>query len=313
MLNIYKKKLIKPIRSPLFYVGDKYKLMPQLINLFPDNINNFYDVFCGGGSTSLNTQAKTFHMNDININVIQLHKLLQINSINMEKFITQTQNIINEYGLSISEKGINSEIENLKKLNKKTYFAIYNKSNYLKLRETYNKTKQGELLYILLIYGFNHMVRFNKKGEFNLPVGNVDWNKNVTQALLNYSNWYLNNKVYLSHGIDFQKYVNTQNFKKNDFLYFDPPYLITFSDYNKLWTKSDEQRLLDTLDNLNKQNIKWGFSNMLSHKGKTNTILFNWMNKYDIYKIESNYISYFNNKSKPDSQEIYITNLNKKL
>ena len=38
-------------------------------------------------------------------------------------------------------------------------------------------------LYVLLIYGFNHMLRFNGSGEFNLPVGNVDYNKNVNKAL----------------------------------------------------------------------------------------------------------------------------------
>lgn len=35
------------IRSPFFYVGDKYKLMPQLKNLFPDDINNYIEPFVG--------------------------------------------------------------------------------------------------------------------------------------------------------------------------------------------------------------------------------------------------------------------------
>ena len=48
------------IRSPFFYVGDKYKLMPQLEKLFPVNINNYYEPFVGGGSSFLNTEAKTF-------------------------------------------------------------------------------------------------------------------------------------------------------------------------------------------------------------------------------------------------------------
>ena len=37
-------------RSPLFYVGDKFKLMNQLVNLFPKEINNFYEPFVGGGT-----------------------------------------------------------------------------------------------------------------------------------------------------------------------------------------------------------------------------------------------------------------------
>lgn len=35
------------IRSPFFYVGDKYKLMPQLKKLFPDNINSYIEPFVG--------------------------------------------------------------------------------------------------------------------------------------------------------------------------------------------------------------------------------------------------------------------------
>ena len=46
---------------------------------------------------------------------------------------------------------------------------------------------QGQMrLYLLLIYGFNHMIRFNRAGQFNLPVGNVDFNFNVEQALKDY-------------------------------------------------------------------------------------------------------------------------------
>ena len=37
------KKKKKSIRSPLFYVGDKYKLMPQLKKLFPNDIDTYYD------------------------------------------------------------------------------------------------------------------------------------------------------------------------------------------------------------------------------------------------------------------------------
>lgn len=39
-------------------------------------------------------------------------------------------------------------------------------------------------LYLLLIYGFNRMLRFNRNGDFNLPVGNVDFNNNVVNALI---------------------------------------------------------------------------------------------------------------------------------
>ena len=57
-------------RSPFFYVGDKYKLMNQLSELFPDNINRLIEPFCGGGSVFLNTKAKKYIANDNNFYMI---------------------------------------------------------------------------------------------------------------------------------------------------------------------------------------------------------------------------------------------------
>ncbi|WP_141089691.1 DNA adenine methylase, partial [Campylobacter concisus] len=67
---------MKAIRSPLFYVGDKYKLMGQLGELFPKKIERFIEPFVGGGSVFLNTKAKEYLANDIDTNIINLHKTL---------------------------------------------------------------------------------------------------------------------------------------------------------------------------------------------------------------------------------------------
>ena len=305
------EKSIKSIRSPLFYVGDKYKLMPQLGAFFPNKIDTFYDVFCGGGSVSINVNAKKIVMNDINKKIIQLHQHLQNASTNIDSYISKLYGLIEYYGLSISEKGNNEKIEELKKAHKKTYFSKYNKSAYLELRDDYNQDQSNvDLLYLLLIYGFNHMIRFNSQGNFNLPVGNVDWNKNVSTALKHYSLWKNNNHVTLSSGMDFEIFVESTQLTKNDFIYFDPPYLITFSDYNKLWNEMEEKRLYCLLNKLDKRGIKWGLSNMLSHKGKNNNILYEWAKNYKTYQIESNYISRFDNTVKNNSLEIYVTNVN---
>ena len=301
----------KLYRSPLFYVGDKYKLMSQLKLLFPQNISTFYDVFCGGGSASINANAKNYVLNDINSKVIELHNLLIENSNDINSFIEKMHRHIKEYGLSHSEIILPSGINNYKKLYPKTYFAEYNKKSYRILRQDYNKNHDVEKLYLLLIYGFNHMIRFNSKNEFNLPVGNLDWNKNVTDALLNYSNWANESKQIKLFSLDFINFLNISILKKNDFLYFDPPYLITNSEYNKIWTKDDDLRLYDYLDDLNNRDIKWGLSNMLNHKDKTNEYLLKWAKKYKTYSISSNYISRFDNSIKNGSKEIYVTNVSK--
>ncbi len=304
----------KSIRSPFFYVGDKYKLMPQLKELFPEEINTYYDVFCGGGSASININAKKIVMNDINKKIIQLHKHLQYASKDINSFISKMYDLIKYYGLSHSEKDVNKKIEKLKKIYAKTYFSKYNKQAYLRLRDDYNQDQTNiNLLYLLLIYGFNHMIRFNRQEKFNLPVGNVDWNKNVTNAIKNYSSWYNNNEITITNGMDFENFIKSANLNCRDFLYFDPPYLITYSDYNKLWNEEEEKRLYSLLTQLDKKGIKWGLSNMLSHKGKYNNILFEWSRNYNEYKVESNYISRFDNSIKSNSIEIYVTNYNNQV
>lgn len=46
------------IKSPIFYMGNKYKLLDQLIPFFPTDINVFYDIFGGSGVVSANVSAK---------------------------------------------------------------------------------------------------------------------------------------------------------------------------------------------------------------------------------------------------------------
>ncbi len=87
-------------RSPLFYVGDKYKLMKQLVNFFPMEIDNFYEPFTGGGTVFLNIDAKKYYLNDIDKHLINIHKFLIESSKNPEKFFKGVEKIIRTYKLS---------------------------------------------------------------------------------------------------------------------------------------------------------------------------------------------------------------------
>lgn len=294
------------IRSPLFYVGDKYKLMGQLNNLFPRHINKFIEPFVGGGSVFLNTIANEYLVNDIDINIIKLHKTLS--KFDFDTIFEKLSKIIYDYGLSFSYKGVTVPIE-LKKQYVKTYYAKYNKKAYNNLRDDFNGDKKSDMLYLylLLIYGFNRIVRFNSKGDFNLPVGNVDFNSNVYEALKNYTLFMQKNQVAF-YNMDYMKFVNMVDFDSKDYIYFDPPYLISSSEYNKLWSVESELRLYKLLDKLDKNGIRFGITNLLNHKGCENTILKNWAKKYIVYNINSNYISFNDNTIKEDSKEIFVTN-----
>jgi DNA adenine methylase len=297
------------VRSPLFYVGDKYKLMPQLKEVFPDNINTFIDPFVGGGSTFLNTNAQKYALNDLDTNVVSLHNFLFDNSVNFETMSEGFLDLIKYYDLTCSLKG-KSVSDELKRKFVKTYYAVANKESYLKLRHDFNKNKkQTNLLYLLLVYGFNHMIRFNRNGDFNLPVGNVDYNQTVDKALKDYSNFVnrKGNNVDFSNK-DYRKFLKSQSIDKDDYVYLDPPYLITSSEYNKFWGENQEKLLYKYLDELTESGIRFGLSNMVTHKGKTNEILAKWMTKYNVYEISSNYISYFDNTVKATSREVFVTN-----
>ena len=287
-------------RSPLFYVGDKYKLLKQLTVLFPKEINNFYEPFVGGGSVFLNIKANKYYLNDNDKNLINIHRFLISKSDNPGLFFKSIEKIIKKYHLSRSYKEDVIPAE-LKKEWKKTYFAKFNKEGYDKLRVLVNKNKKNDplILYILLIYGFNRMLRFNGGGRFNLPVGNVDFNKNVVKAL--------KDKNITFSSKDFKSYFAGRKYLKNDFVYFDPPYLITASEYNKFWDRKSEAELLNLIDGLNKKGVKFAFSNVTHYNGNKNDLLITWMKKYKIHNIESNYISYHNN-TKKQIREVLITN-----
>lgn len=294
-------------RSPLFYVGDKYKLMGQIKKFFPRKINNFYEPFVGGGTVFLNVEAKNYYLNDIDKDLINIHKFLFKSSNNKNKFFENIEIIIYKYRLSRSYK--EDIIPNsLKKKWKKTYFARFNKRGYEKLREYVNKNKKNDplILYILLIYGFNRMLRFNGGGKFNLPVGNVDFNRNVVNALNNYFDFVRGKKLFFTSK-DFRKFISEKKYLKNDFIYFDPPYLITASEYNKFWDRTSEADLLNILDTLDKKGVKFALSNVTYYNGSKNDLLIKWMKKYKSHNIKSNYISYHDNKKK-NIKEVLITN-----
>ena len=89
-------------RSPMFYVGDKYKLIREIRTHFPAHINRLIEPFVGGGSVMMNVDASSFILNDIDSYVIGLHRMLCSYIGKEEDFYAQLCQIINHYGLSFS-------------------------------------------------------------------------------------------------------------------------------------------------------------------------------------------------------------------
>ena len=111
------------IRSPFFYVGDKYKLLKQLLPLFPENIKGrFVEPFVGGGSVYLNTNYNKCLLNDANSEVIELHKFLSTFQ-NIADLEYEYEKYIKKYKLTYSFK--NKDFENARLYSLRPNFQLF--------------------------------------------------------------------------------------------------------------------------------------------------------------------------------------------
>ncbi len=301
----------KLLQSPLNYTGGKFKLLPQILPHFPDNIDTFFDLFCGGGNVGCNVNCNKVICNDSNKHLINLLKTFQ--SSDKEYIFNSIFEIINKYNLSDSSKHEYSYYN----CNSYNGLGEYNKEHFNKLKSDFNNNNFNDsdyyiALYVLIIFSFNNQIRFNNKEEFNLPVGKRDFN-NKMQAKLSRFIDRIKNLSCSFENKDFRSFE--LNPKGNDFVYCDPPYLITCATYNEngIWNRDDEIDLLQYLDNLNLNNIKFALSNVLRSKGKTNDILIEWLKDNSQYKcIHLNYnysnSNYQTKDRKSGSEEVLIIN-----
>lgn len=298
------------VSSPLNYTGGKFKLLPQILPLFPKKIDTFVDLFCGGCNVGLNVKAKKTIYNDNNRKLYDLYTFLS--KIDSDKALKEIYKIITNYGLTLVSRYGYSYYN----CDSKKGLGDYNKEGFLQLRRDFNANKKAQkkwlMLYVMIVYAFNNQIRFNSKGEYNLPVGKRDFNAKMRDKIVNFINRIKEqNSEFVC--MDFRNF-NINNLKSNDFVYIDPPYLITCATYNENggWTDEDEKSLLKFIDNLNNKGIKFALSNVLSSKGKNNEILKQWLENRQYFTHHLNYHytnSNYQTKNKTAlSDEVLITN-----
>ena len=165
-------------------------------------------------------------------------------------------------------------------------------------------------MYVLIVYAFNNQIRFNSDGEFNLPVGKRDFNIRMQNKLKSFL-FTLSNKNISFSNKDFTR-IKVSSLSVKDFVYVDPPYLITCATYNeKSWNENEEKRLLAYLDELNDNKIRFALSNVLSTDGKTNDILKQWLGEkgYNCHHLDFSYNnSNYHKKNISKTDEVLITN-----
>lgn len=287
----FEKKQQYYIKSPMNYIGGKYKLLPQIEKLFPKNINKMLDLFCGGCDVTSNVIAKEIYANDINNFIIDIFKEFQKRDIT--SLLNEMDDIIADYALS------------------KT-----NKEGFLKLRTHYNKsTEKNPLeLYVLVCYSFNYQFRFNSMHEYNNTFGKNRscFSPKMRANLIKFCKA-IKNVHFSSENF---KTIDISSLNQFDFIYADPPYRITTGSYNdgkrgfEGWTREDDIALFSLLDKANKKGVRFALSNVLSHKGIENKELIEWASHYNIHYLNFNYnnSSYHGKNTKDKTIEVLITN-----
>ncbi len=299
------------IPSALNYTGGKYKLLPQILPMFPKDVDKVVDLFCGGCNVGINLNCNKVLFNDSNGYLIGLLNIMK--KLPKKEILEWIELLIEKYNLSlVSEKGY-------------TYYGCesskglgsYNKEGYNKLREDFNRKVEKDkeyyfMLYILIVYSFNNQIRFNKNGKFNLPVGKRDFNFKMRRKLEDFLDR-IKSGDYKFINKDFRK-IELEGYTDKSFFYVDPPYLITCATYNEQdgWTEQDEYDLLAYLDEVDKRGIKFALSNVLESKGKKNIILEQWLEKNKNFKeiiLNYNYLnSNYHTKRDGTTKEVLIIN-----
>ena len=279
------------VKAPFNYIGNKYRLITSIQEFFPDNINTFVDLFCGGCDVSINTTANNVYANDINYHVIGI----------LQEFQKYDVDYILEY--------IDTTIE-------KWQLSKTNETGYKAFRDHYNQTRNPLDLYVLMCFSFNYQFRFNSSHDYNNPFGRnrSSFNEVMRHNLIEFK--YQIDDIHFS-ALDFCDFdYNILN--EGDFLYADPPYLLTCGSYNdgkrgfKGWTENDDLELFQLLTDLSDRGINFALSNVVEHKGKVNQPLLDWVlnNGYTLHGINFNYdnCNYQTNNKKNLTKEVLVTN-----
>ena len=246
---------------PIKTQGIKTKIVPLIMSSIRwDGTGRWIEPFVGSGSVVFNVQPKTAILSDSNKYIIALYKGIQAGHI--------TPRIVREF---LENEGRNLLVEG-----EKHYYAI---------RERFNAN--GDALDFLFLNRscFNGMIRFNKKGGFNVPFCRKPnrFRQAYITKICNQVAWIqeiLDGKDWEFKVSDWKDIVLQA--EKNDFLYIDPPYIGRHTDYYNNWQEPEADELAQML-----QKIQSGFaySMWLENKYRKNAHIEQWFSTFPMFTV----------------------------
>lgn len=240
------KIFVPPIKSQ----GIKTKLVEWISsNVKEIEFDRWVEPFMGTGVVAFNIRPKKALLCDSNPHLINFYKALQ------NKEITS----------GIAKKFLNEEGEKLLETNGEHYYTV---------RKRFNESGNPLDFLFLSRSCFNGMMRFNKKGGFNVPFCKKP--NRFAQALVTKITNQIENisKIIEQGDYEFKHQDFNQTLlelNSSDFVYSDPPYIGRHVDYFDSWTEDEEITLNNGLIN---SNCSFILSTWLSNKYRTNDYVF---------------------------------------
>lgn len=275
------KVIIPPIKSQ----GIKTKLVPDIIELIPRFAGRWIEPFLGTGVVAFNSGACKALLSDINPHIINFYSKLQSGEI--------TPLAIRNYLYFEGEKLKNSD----------EMGGMY----YKKIRDRFNETHDSLDFLFLSRAGFNGMIRFNKKGHWNIPFCKKPerFSKSYITKIVNQAenclkkmtdNWFFQNK-------DFRDIILQAD--ENDLIYCDPPYSGRYVDYYSGWSDEDENDLYELLTSTK---AKFILSSWHHNKFRYNENIIKYEKKFNIIKKEHFYHAGAKEKNRNPMVEALVLN-----
>ncbi len=261
MIKTEKKIIIPPIKIQ----GIKSKIVPEIQNnLTWNKEGKWIEPFLGSGVVLFNIQPNTAVLSDTNPHIINFYNSLKTYKITP----SLVRNYLQENGSELLKKG---------------------SDYYYHIRERFNN-KPNSLDFLFLNRScFNGLMRFNGKGRFNTPFCKKDnrfsksYITKITNQVSNIQEIMLN-KDWTFMCVDW-KYV-VKEISKNDFIYFDPPYITRHAEYYNKWNLNEAELLEKKIKKLP---CKFIYSMWAENKYRKNSSLTDVFSDFKIQYIEHFY------------------------
>lgn len=265
------------------WTGGKRQLLPIIKSLMPDNYNNYFEPFVGGGALFFELSPDKAVINDFNNELINCYRQIKKYPQKLIELLTKHQeNNSKEYYLKLRSADRDNRIDKIT-----------------------NIERAARIMYMLRV-DFNGLYRVNSKNQFNVPYGRYKNPKIVDSDLILSISQYLNsNNIKILTG-DFEKAI--QDVTVGDFVYFDPPYIplsetSAFTSYtHEGFTYEDQVRLRDCFKKLDEK----GAFLMLSNS--SSPLVEELYKDFNIHKVEVTRTNGAKTSSRGKISEIIVTN-----